>query len=316
MPQNNKRKKGYRDIVIVGIVMCVIVVVAVVAFLIGSRSSSEEDSSADYTSNGVSEIVENSVDASSAADTSDVVEESSKPVADQIVFTDLTVDSSSYAVGNLAVVNEKHVFNGTSTAELVNIYRNKTDSYGLSGVGLTIDKNVMTPMNEMLDALYQQTLNNKVVILSSHKTDTASDAVTGLSFYACVSGGNINEGKFKWLSENCHNYGFVNRYPAGKSAVTGVDANEKNATYRYVGEPHAYLINLNSWCLEEYVEFTTRFSYENPYEYNSRENGATYLIYYVPVSSGEQTVIKVPLDLEYEISGDNIGGFIVTAIKY
>ena len=39
---------------------------------------------------------------------------------------------------------------------------------------------------------------------------------------------------------------------------------------------------------------------------------AGYMIYYVPAMEGDTTDIPVPPDCEYEISGDNANGFIVT----
>ena len=56
---------------------------------------------------------------------------------------------------------------------------------------------------------------------------------------------------YEWLKENAHLYGFINRYPAEKVAITGV-ANEP-WHYRYVGVEVATEIYNQGVCLEEYL---------------------------------------------------------------
>lgn len=56
---------------------------------------------------------------------------------------------------------------------------------------------------------------------------------------------------YTWLSENAYLYGFINRYPSDKTAVTGV-ANEP-WHYRYVGVEAAAQIHEQGICLEEYL---------------------------------------------------------------
>jgi len=61
-----------------------------------------------------------------------------------------------------------------------------------------------------------------------------------------------NTAAFKWLYENCADYGFILRFPKGKEAITGVIYEPWH--YRYVGEEAAREIMDNGWCLEEYLE--------------------------------------------------------------
>ena len=63
----------------------------------------------------------------------------------------------------------------------------------------------------------------------------------------------------------------------------------------------------------EYVEFVTRFNVDSRYSF-SRE-GVTDEIYYVKAADGETTEIPGPVDCDYTVSGDNIGGFIVTITR-
>lgn len=55
--------------------------------------------------------------------------------------------------------------------------------------------------------------------------------------------------EFAWLSEHCVEYGFVLRYPQGKTALTGVEYEPWH--YRYVGAEAARYLTENGLCLEE-----------------------------------------------------------------
>ena len=55
----------------------------------------------------------------------------------------------------------------------------------------------------------------------------------------------------KWLMAHCAEYGFILRYPADKSALTGIGYEPWH--YRYVGIEAAKEIMENGLCLEEYL---------------------------------------------------------------
>lgn len=57
---------------------------------------------------------------------------------------------------------------------------------------------------------------------------------------------------YSWLSENAHKYGFINRYPADKTDITGIIYEPWH--YRYVGKEAAGEIYQKGICLEEYIE--------------------------------------------------------------
>lgn len=58
----------------------------------------------------------------------------------------------------------------------------------------------------------------------------------------------------KWLLENSWKYGFILRYPAGKSEITGIIYEPWH--YRYVGKEAAKEIYEQRICLEEYLGMT------------------------------------------------------------
>ena len=55
----------------------------------------------------------------------------------------------------------------------------------------------------------------------------------------------------KWLMEHCWEYGFILRYPNGKSEITGIIYEPWH--YRYVGREAAKEITEAGICLEEYL---------------------------------------------------------------
>lgn len=61
-----------------------------------------------------------------------------------------------------------------------------------------------------------------------------------------------NTPEMKWLKANCADYGFICRYPAGKSDITGI--NYEPYCFRYVGKEAAKVIMDSGITLEEYVK--------------------------------------------------------------
>lgn len=61
-----------------------------------------------------------------------------------------------------------------------------------------------------------------------------------------------NTPAYKWLIENCADYGFILRFPKGKEDITGVVYEAWH--FRYVGKDAAKEIMENGLCLEEYLE--------------------------------------------------------------
>lgn len=55
---------------------------------------------------------------------------------------------------------------------------------------------------------------------------------------------------YKWLSDNCTSYGFIERYPAGKEDITGCAADA--SYYRYVGKDLAEKVKASGLTYDEY----------------------------------------------------------------
>ena len=139
-----------------------------------------------------------------------------------------------------------------------------------------------------------------------------SEHHTGLAFNLNVYKKDVEIGEetYKWITDHCAEYGVIRRFPENKRNIT-YEKNEANH-FRYVGVPHAAFIEENGLCLEEYITSVREYDYSKPLSMTVGEE--TYYIYFVAADlTSEDTEIKVPVNSEYTISGNNIDGFIVTA---
>lgn len=99
------------------------------------------------------------------------------------------------------------------------------------------------------------------------------------------------------------NYGFIERYRAGKEPVTGIAPEPWH--FRYLGVPHAQLLEARGLCLEEYPGLLR----QGPLEC-ALPGGRAARVSYVPCA-GAETALQLPEGC-CQISGDNIDGFILT----
>jgi D-alanyl-D-alanine dipeptidase/carboxypeptidase len=106
-------------------------------------------------------------------------------------------------------------------------------------------------------------------------------------------------------------FGFIERYPKGKEAITGIAHEPWH--FRYVGAPHAMIMNRMGDTLEEYhARLRGQHSEDNPLEYDFGALIAE--IFYLPAGE-ETTTFTTEVNTMCEISGDNRDGFIVTCWK-
>ena len=85
---------------------------------------------------------------------------------------------------------------------------------------------------------------------SEHQLGLAVDIVA--QSYPVLDAGQEDTPEQQWLLENAYRYGFVLRYPEGKSETTGIGYEPWH--YRYVGKEAAEQMYWNNLCLEEYLE--------------------------------------------------------------
>ena len=84
---------------------------------------------------------------------------------------------------------------------------------------------------------------------SEHNLGLAADIVS--ESYQILDEKQADTSEMQWLLEHCSEYGFILRYPEGKTDVTGVIYEPWH--FRYVGKQAAKEITENGLCLEEYL---------------------------------------------------------------
>lgn len=103
-------------------------------------------------------------------------------------------------------------------------------------------------------------------------------------------------------------YGFIERYPAGKEQITGIGHEPWH--FRYVGIPHAQIMQEKDMTLEEYISYIRQFPCGKA-AYSVRERGREIQVCYL---QAQEKDIRLELDsqMPYAVSGNNVDGFIIT----
>ncbi len=85
---------------------------------------------------------------------------------------------------------------------------------------------------------------------SEHQTGLAVDLWDGVTWSLPMA----NTATGKWLFKHAHEYGFILRYPEGKTKITGYHYEPWH--YRFIGRTDAMKFKNNSLTLEEYLGLT------------------------------------------------------------
>lgn len=247
--------------------------------------------------------------------------------------------------GSLILVNYQYE-SKIDGENLVNLYENVSKSVGVKEDNMLLNNAVIDPLNSFFDAFKEAKGSTTILISSSYRSktdqtkiynDSVKDtgkkstayyvAVPGFSEHQtgyCFDTAAINysgemieldgEGVYSWLSDNCGDYGFILRYPDDKTNITGIGYESWH--FRYVGLPHSLFIKNHKLCLEEYITGIKDYTFEKGGLLIDDGKKNKWVVYYVPkLEAFNNTDIPVPTDsakCPYTISGDNIGGFIVT----
>ena len=245
--------------------------------------------------------------------------------------------------GYLLLINGENGYNFDGGFTIQPFLGNKTNSYNLGG-NYSLDATAMTWCNQMLDALAAHMGVTEVLINSAYRTLQDQQSIydyymstkgeeyvekyvgtpgfsehhTGLAIdftiYNPASGESYTFDQRteypEWLRANSYKYGFIQRYPEDKVEVTGIAYESWH--YRYVGKPHAYYMVKENLCYEEYIEIMRSFEFGKKHLAITDDEGKSWEIYFVPADKSGTTKVPVPKYVEYEVSGNNVDGFIVT----
>lgn len=274
-----------------------------------------------------------------------VTEPITEPVdPDKIIFESAEIDTKDKFRGDLILVNHDHkYYSGNEELVALNEKLREEDvsSYVGNDNNMQIVNAMYRPLTDMLNDFNKATGYDDIVIIGGYRTTERQQELydedleaTGLdaSERVALPGHSEHEsgyavdfttsttwdydgtGKYDWINQNCWKYGIILRYDEDKTDITKIQYEPWH--YRYVGVPHAYYMFTKGLCFEEYIDLLRDYTYESEHLVFEDENGAEYEIYFVPSDDGaEITYVPVPTSVDYDISGNNVDGFIVTVYK-
>ncbi|WP_434748124.1 M15 family metallopeptidase [Paenibacillus amylolyticus] len=229
--------------------------------------------------------------------------------------------------GNLVLVNSEHPIHREGVRSDIVHVADEEDllrGYGLLDHKLMLSREVAERFQEMVEAAAEDDV--RYFLMSSGYRDFEkqdelyrqkgsdyalpagySEHNLGLSLDVGSSLASMSEApEGAWLEKNAWRYGFIMRYPKDKVKVTGIQYEPWH--FRYVGMPHSAVMAKNHMVLEEYLEML-----KEKKDVTVDLDGETYHIHYYHVS--KDTKIYLPEEDDYELSGDNMEGVIVTVKK-
>lgn len=221
-------------------------------------------------------------------------------------FMLLTMTYADMSSGDLILVNE---LNGIDPPQdtLTDVLENSASD------GIQVSKSLAKPLNEWLTGSgirvasgFRTQAQEQELCESGTSCTTSAPGHSEHQSGLCVdleadSGADQTAQVYAW------EYGFVRRYPADKSGITGVRSDASH--FRYVGLPHSGIMKDYNLCLEEYLNTLKAYPYEGEH-LKVDYLGKRYELYYC---GGLE--VPVPIDREYTLSGNNMDGFIVTIIE-
>lgn len=257
--------------------------------------------------------------------------------AEGVTYGALQKPEDAVREGALILVNHTAAYRGAAAPDPVSVYTAKNSAYYVKDKNVQLSRAVMEPLNRMLADFKSATGTGDIMLISGvrnydeqrqvYERDLAktglstsrlvakpghSEHQTGLAVdFGLYQGGREYDGTgvYNWVNQNCVKYGFVVRYAPDKAALTQIDSEPWH--FRYVGTPHAELMQSKNYCLEEYLNFLKGYSYEGEHLRVYGSDSKAYELYYVRAASGVSQVM-VPTNRPYRFSGNNVDGFVVT----
>ena len=346
--RNRRRFKVRYDRIIAAVLIlaAMLLVVTSCTQALFAKTKKSPDTSASQASTAA-DSTEGDTEGNTSGDTTDTAdtsesstENTSQPASSAVktAFKDEIHDHDDIYKGNLVLVNKDVEYKfPEGDISLLPLYGNKSSFYNVKDMVTELDADTIKRLDTLMESFLASTGRKDSdlwVVDGYHSYEEQStryygggsvfepghsDYHTGKTFDLAVfpQDGSSSyyfdaEGDYEWFKENAAKYGFIVRFPEGKDEIT-VEA-ARRRTYRYVGVPHAGYITDNNLCMEEYIDLLRSHTTENPLEYKG--DNYTYYMYFVPAeASGTSTIVPVPADSSYNVSGNNVDGFIVTGVR-
>lgn len=144
---------------------------------------------------------------------------------------------------------------------------------------------------------------------SEHQTGLAIDLARTQEQIDFIRPDFPHTGVCQAFRQHAASYGFVERYPLGKEAVTGIA--QEPWHFRYVGTPHAAIMARHGLVLEEYIAFLKDYPYGKAW-YTHKTAQMDAAVSYLEADWAADTRLEIDGAAPYTVSGNNTDGFIIT----
>ncbi|QGH34612.1 VanY-A/VanY-F/VanY-M family D-Ala-D-Ala carboxypeptidase [Gracilibacillus salitolerans] len=226
--------------------------------------------------------------------------------------------------GNLVLVNSEYPVDQESIkSDIVNLFTHKelTQGYVLLEADIYLSEDVARKFSEMAAVAEKEGVNHFLISSGFREFEEQRELYQDMGTeYALPAGhsehnlglaldvGSTETSMYKaseaeWIKENSWKHGFILRYPEDKVDVTGIEYEPWHI--RYVGLPHSAIMKEKNFVLEEYLDYLKEKN-----KVSAEVDGDKYTVSYHPFS--ENMTINISENHEYEISGNNMDGIIVT----
>ncbi|MDO7487408.1 VanY-A/VanY-F/VanY-M family D-Ala-D-Ala carboxypeptidase [Peribacillus frigoritolerans] len=231
--------------------------------------------------------------------------------------------------GNLLLVNSEYAVQQAGIkSEIINLFTHKelTTGYQLLNSEIKLSEEIAEKFSEMIAAAEEDGVSNFLISSGYREFDEQnrlyeemgadyalpaghSEHNLGLALDVGSTQMKMEEApEGKWVEESSWKYGFILRYPANKTDITGIQYEPWHI--RYVGLPHSAIMQEMNLALEEYLDYL-----KEEKSISVSVEGKKYTISYYPISQNGSIEVEVPANEQYKISGNNIDGVIVTTFS-
>ncbi|MBT2605315.1 VanY-A/VanY-F/VanY-M family D-Ala-D-Ala carboxypeptidase [Bacillus sp. ISL-53] len=231
--------------------------------------------------------------------------------------------------GNLLLVNSEYAVEQAGIqSDIINLFTNKklTIGYQLLNNEIKLSEEIAGEFSEMIAAAEEDGVSNFLISSGYRDFDEQNRLYKEMGADYALPAGHSEHNlglaldvgstqmKMKeapegeWIEENAWKNGFILRYPANKTDITGIQYEPWHI--RYVGLPHSAIMQEMNLALEEYLDYL-----KDEKSISISVEGKKYTISYYPISQNGTIEVEVPANEQYEISGDNMNGVIVTTLN-
>ncbi|MEN2465297.1 D-alanyl-D-alanine carboxypeptidase family protein [Ornithinibacillus sp. JPR2-1] len=248
-------------------------------------------------------------------------------------MTEMTLQQADIHKGYQILVNREHPIQNNA------YFTRKFLPIGIESSRIQLEKNTANLLNQLLDSI---SAKEKIVLVSGYRNQKEQEEIfqssilengirftekyvalpncsehqTGLAIDLGERAENIDfirphfsysgiAGKFR---KKAAEFGFIERYGLDKEAVTGISHEPWH--FRYVGYPHAQIMQEQQLCLEEYIAFIKDYTFGVKH-YHYLKGNQKIEISFLKAESHPIT-IDIPDHCYYQVSGNNVDGFIIT----